>query len=276
MEPLSRLAQIRRATAAYEALSRKEPELPAADSPLPALLAYRETVRLVRDLQGTIESTAQQLSTDRERLKIEQTNSRDAQAISRGLNERIEVLQQEKPKERERSPPQLAKQTIQQQQKKQIDFSQRKAELEEALNEFIDDHLAPMIAAEDSGGPVVGDQVDVSDAVLEAGFTAHGKERKPKMSTGESSSRRQQRMDEFVRRQDNSENTGPRNRREATAEETRTLLNELLEAGQSSSYIQLNHDSAASRFLVKAKLAQFHPKDSHRLRLIDFTRDITE
>ena len=47
-------------------------------------------------------------------------------------------------------------------------------------------------------------------------------------------------------------------------------------AGESEGgvYINLNRESAAARFLVRAKVAAFHPKDARRLRLVDFGRDL--
>jgi hypothetical protein len=53
------------------------------------------------------------------------------------------------------------------------------------------------------------------------------------------------------------------------------LIDKLLQvASTSSSYLELERDSAASRFLVKAKIAQYHPRDSRRMRLIDVAREI--
>ena len=54
--------------------------------------------------------------------------------------------------------------------------------------------------------------------------------------------------------------------------EMHSLLDDLLEAG--TSYIDLPRDSAASRFLVRSKVAQFHPRDARRLRLVDFGRSL--
>lgn len=62
------------------------------------------------------------------------------------------------------------------------------------------------------------------------------------------------------------------------AEELRTLSEDLLNASVSSgrnrsgAYVNLARDSAASRFLVRAKVAEFSPRDASRIRLIDFGR----
>ncbi|PGH13028.1 hypothetical protein AJ80_06512 [Polytolypa hystricis UAMH7299] len=280
LDPIARLAQIRRAAAAYKALSNTEPELPAANSPLAGLLALRETARLAQELKETISVTAKDLASGRERLKTEEGNLRDAQMIETEFRERIQVLRAQRPEDRRKNPAQLAKQLIAEQQVRQREFQKKTDKLKAALEDFIDKHLASMLAAEDLGGPVVGDQVNVSDVTLEAGYTAHGKERKPKASTDSTRDSRQQRIDELVHRQsrDSDAQGGTRssNKREAAGEEVHNLLNALLEAVTTSSYIDLDRESAASRFLVKAKIAQFHPRDSRRLRLIDFGRELVD
>lgn len=45
---------------------------------------------------------------------------------------------------------------------------------------------------------------------------------------------------------------------------------------ETSSYVELKKDSAASRFLVRAKVAVFHPKDARRLKLVDFGRNVED
>ena len=183
-----------------------------------------------------------------------------------------------------------AKEQIRQYRRKGIEIDEKTAELQSALKEFIEEHLAPMLAAEDIGGPVVGDQVEVADSTLEAGYTARGKERKAsRVSSGQSAGnkKQQQRIDELIHRgksrrdgedEDGNEEDDARisNPREAAAQEMQSLLESLLSMATTSSYVELDQDSAASRFLVKAKIAQFHPRDSQKLRLIDVAREIAD
>ncbi|KAL2011997.1 hypothetical protein VTN00DRAFT_4715 [Thermoascus crustaceus] len=268
-----RLSQVRRAKKAYDSLLRTDPELPAPDSPLPVLLALRETSRLLDESKASVSTIAEKLSADRQRLKVEEGNLRDAQMITGGLEERIERLRNERSEKEEKAPSQLANELIREQQSKNEELDRAAAELKDALDRFIDEHLASMLAAEDLGGPTVGDVLEVSDTILDAGYTLHGKPKKPK-STQTGRDPTQQRIDVLVQRQagQGEDRNAPTNKREAAAAEMHTLLGRLLEAG--SSYIDLPCDSAASRFLVKAKIAQFHPRDARRLRLIDFGRTI--
>jgi hypothetical protein len=55
-------------------------------------------------------------------------------------------------------------------------------------------------------------------------------------------------------------------------------LNNLVEADGKGPgvYVDLPRESAAARFLVRSKCAQFHPKDARKLRLIDFGGEIDD
>ncbi|ODH49748.1 hypothetical protein GX48_04126 [Paracoccidioides brasiliensis] len=306
LSPHARLAQTRRATKAYNSLSQTDPVLPPPDSLLSPLLALRETFRQILDLKSSISTVAHHLRTDRERLKAEEAALRDATLISTGLDERIRDLQTMRAGDREKeakAPTQLAKEVMQQQRRRKAELEKKTTALREALTGFVDEHLASMLAAEDLGGLVVGDQIDVPDWTLEAGYTARGKERKAAGfaasgggTTGAGAGRqsRQQRIDEFVRRRsrgdgdgigdgngdgdDDDDDQGGResNKREAAGAEMHALLDSLLAVAETSSYIELEQETAASRFLVKAKIAQFHPRDARRLRLIDFARELVD
>ncbi|EZG04578.1 hypothetical protein H106_05484 [Trichophyton rubrum CBS 735.88] len=298
LQPHERLAQTRRAIQAYKSLlSDGEPQLPAPDSPLNGLLAIREARRLVQEFKHTIPSTAEQLVRDRERLKSEEADLQDGNAITTELQRRIQDIRQnghgEDDTGRKKSRHDLnraAKEQIRQYRRKGIEIDEKTAELQSALKEFIEEHLAPMLAAEDIGGPVVGDQVEVADSTLEAGYTARGKERKAsRVSSGQSAGnkKQQQRIDELIHRgksrrdgedEDGNEEDDARisNPREAAAQEMQSLLESLLSMATTSSYVELDQDSAASRFVVKAKIAQFHPRDSQKLRLIDVAREIAD
>ncbi|KAL1956532.1 hypothetical protein VTO42DRAFT_7095 [Malbranchea cinnamomea] len=279
LDPRERLAQIRRATEAYRSLAKRDPEIPAADSPLGGLLALREYTRLVNGLRESITAAARTLNEDRERLKVEETNLRDGDVIRAGLRARIERLrfEQENHNSRSRSKKidqeQMAKELMQKLRNKNSEIEGGTEELKTALKQFIDERLAAMLAAEDLGGPVVGDQLDIPDEVLEAGYTAQGKERKPKNSAGNMVDRRQRKIEGYLEGRGDT----PRNKREAAGAEMHRLIEDILQAASTSSpYIELNRDSAASRFLVKAKIAQYHPRDSRKLRLIDFASEISD
>ncbi|KXG48247.1 uncharacterized protein PGRI_021170 [Penicillium griseofulvum] len=264
----ARVSQARRAKKAYDSLLKSSDELPATDSVLPSLLAIEETAQLVQENKVSVKMTADQLSVDRERLRVEEANLRDSQSIASGLRERIQRIRNANTRKEEQSPSQVAREQLALQKHQNKELDRTSASLKVSLDKFIDEILAPMLAAEDLGGPTVGDDFKVSDATLKAGYTAHGKPKKQK-EPAESEDRSQQRIDKFMKRNADEPLT---KKREAAAKEMHSLLDAMLEAN--SSYIDLGRDSASSRFLVRAKVAQFHPRDARRLRLIDFGRSL--
>jgi len=156
--------------------------------------------------------------------------------------------------------------------------------LVKAFNAFIDDILAPMLAAEELGGPVVGEMTEVDDEDLGRGFSSQGKVKKSK--NGPDDDKRQRRIDQIWGsapqegsfRVDKEEWTEQKAAGVEMRDLTEQLLNNLVEAGGSGSdvYVQLERESAAARFLVRSKVAQFHPKDSRKLRLIDFGKELDD
>lgn len=171
---------------------------------------------------------------------------------------------------------------IREQQKRKANLEKETKRLVRAFNKFIDEHLAGMLAAEELGGPVVGDFHDVGDETLEAGFNRQGKAKRPKAAAQNHDAKRQRRIDDIWGHQPGDEvtGTGERSEREAAGTEMRALTEELLNAAAgdntSGAYVDLQRDSAATRFLVRAKVAQFHPRDARRLRLIDFARELDD
>ncbi|KAL3452403.1 hypothetical protein BJX65DRAFT_303238 [Aspergillus insuetus] len=273
-EPTFRIAQIRRAKKAYDSLLKSDTDLPKPESPLPSLVALEETLRIIQESKIAVSVTVEKVATARQRLKAEETNLRDAQSIRDGLRKRIEGIKKDKSANREKPPSEVAREILHQQQQRKHDLDKDTDRIREALHSFCDEHLASMIAAENLGGPAVGDIEDVSDATLAAGYTRLGKPKKPKAIEEDDQNTNQHRIDDMLRRQTGQERNQPPNRRDAAATEIHELLDALLDAG--SSYTDLSEESAASRFLVRAKVAQFHPRDARRLRLIDFGRSLHE
>ncbi|KAL4803757.1 hypothetical protein BDV18DRAFT_162766 [Aspergillus unguis] len=273
-DPASRIAQVRRAKKAYDSLLKSETQLPKPDSPLPSLIALEETSRIISESKVSVSATAEKLASARQRLKAEETNLRDAEAIRDGLRRRIDNIQKDKSASREKLPSEVARGLLREQRRKKDELDRDTERIRAALHKFCDDTLASMIAAEDLGGPAIGDVAGVSDATLAAGYTRHGKPKKPKIADEEEEDNNQHRIDDMLRRQTGQQNNQPSNKRQAAATEMHELLDALLDAG--SSYSDIPHESAASRFLVRAKVAQFHPRDARRLRLIDFGRGLND
>ncbi|KAL3460448.1 hypothetical protein BJX64DRAFT_263108 [Aspergillus heterothallicus] len=269
-DPSSRIAQIRRAKRAYDSLLKSETDLPKPESPLPSLIALEETSRIIQDSKISVSVTADKLATARQRLKLEENNLRDAQSIRDGLRNRLENIKENRSTGREKLPSEVAREILEEQQRRKNDLDKDTDRIRQSLYSFCDETVASMIAAENLGGPAAGDDADVSDATLAAGYTRHGKPRKPRSTETDDQGSNQRRIDVMLSWQTGQERNQLGNRREAAAAEMHKLLDALLDGG--SSYTDLAQESAASRFLVRAKVAQFHPRDARRLRVVDFGR----
>jgi uncharacterized coiled-coil protein SlyX len=270
--------QTRVIQAALKEVTESDPFLPSPGSLLPALLALRKTHQTIQESntylasqRSTHEQLSRQLEADEARLK-------DQNLLSDALTARIQSLRNEVDASTNVTPEEGAKERLQELRAKKKNFDRDTTKLMKVLLRFIANHLAPMLAAEELGGPVVGDLLDVDREALAAGFNAQGKLKKPK-ETADKDDKRQRRIDE-IWGQAAEEGTGRQSEVTAAAAEMRQLTEDLLntlseaQGDNSASYVQLSRESAAARFLVRSKIAQFHPRDSMRLRLVDFGRDL--
>ena len=149
-----------------------------------------------------------------------------------------------------------------------------------ALNDFVTGQLAGLVAAEELGGPIVGAQTTVDDAELDSGFNVRGKSNKKGRSQAATSSttRGDQRSLEASWGRDDSSNqvTGSKSR-QSIAGELRNLIEALLNSNAAASagtgaspYVEIERESAAVRFLIRAHVALYHPRNPSRIRLVDF------
>ncbi|KAI9877429.1 MAG: hypothetical protein M1830_003914 [Pleopsidium flavum] len=282
LDPAVRLHQVQVVKTAYESLTTVEPTLPPGGSSLPALLAVRNTQSLIAETKTSITAVQQKLAKARTQLEQEEADLRDARLITSALEKRIVKLRTLKEDRTQRTPSQATKELLQKQEQRRKTYENGTRRLIRAFNDFTDEHLSAMLAAEELGGPVVGDMVDVDESILGAGFNQQGKAKKFRTGTSIDEKKRQRRIDEIWGRKDggDADLDNARSEKEAAGAEMRTLTEDLLNAvadeRTASAYIELRRDSAAARFLVRAKVAQFHPRDARRLRLIDFARELAE
>lgn len=277
------LQQLRALKVAYETVTPEDSYLPSKESPIPALLALRVTDRCISETKDCIASTTVNLNKLQKRLEAEQSALRDAQLVQNGLEDRITSLEEEIEARTQRTPDQIGKEMLREMRAEKKHYEEETVNLVQDFNDFVDEYLSSMLAAEELGGPIVGGILDVDDEMLGAGFSAQGKARKPKAVVNEG--KRQRRIDEIWGPRpadDEEEAEEPWNEQQAAAAEMRALteqlLNSLVGAGGNGpgAYVELPRESAAARFLVRAKVGQFHPKDSRKLRLIDFGGEIAD
>ncbi|KAF9768743.1 hypothetical protein IL306_013912 [Fusarium sp. DS 682] len=276
--PVAVTEQARFIQAALKEVTESDPFLPSPGSLLPTLLALRKTHQTIQESNSYLasqrtshEQLSRQLEADEARLK-------DQSLLGNALAARIQSLRDEMNAGTHVTPEEGAKEQLQELRTRKKAYDRETSKLMKVLLRFIDNHLAPMLAAEELGGPVVGDLVDIDGDHLAAGFNAQGKLKKPKDNV-DKDDKRQRRIDE-IWGQPKDGVAGRQDEITAAAAEmkqlTEELLNTLAEAhgDNSASYVQLTRESAAARFLVRSKVAQFHPKDATRLRLVDFGRDL--
>jgi hypothetical protein len=242
----------------------------------------RKTHRTTADLRAYETSQTASLSQARRLLDTERANLDDQKALQAALEKRIATLRSGLEADQQKTPNQVAKERLDELRRQKKEYDAETSKLLRSLNKFMDNHLGAMLAAEDLGGPVVGDMMDIDTDELGAGFNAQGKLKKSKRSADQDV--RQRRIDEIWgdREQEHTGNGGSRDEASAAVAEMRELTEHLLNslsesAGDSSAaYVSITRETAAVRFLVRSKVAQFHPKDATRLRLIDFGREIDE
>ena len=274
-----RLHQLRIIKSGYERLAAKDPFLPTSDTALPSLLALRYVGKVVSEDKAHLSVKQKELAEAREQLAKQESRVRENKRFSEALGSRIEELRIKHSEKSQRTPEEEAQSLLEEERKRRLDYIRDRKALTRTLVNFINDPLAAMLAAEDLGGPVVGDQLDISDEMLQAGFSQLGKPKKFKPSTSaEDDGKRQRRIKQICGSGDDDEEQDlPGTEREAAAQQMRGLVEELLNAAAENdveeSYVDIKKDSAAVRFLVRANVAEFHPEDARKLRLIDFVSE---
>lgn len=276
-DPRDKLKQLRRVKAAYARLKPIVPYLPLKESVLPALLAARSSQQTIHDTKDAIKSTQSQVEKRQSALRLEEANLHDANLLTTAMENRIKRLQSQHEERSQKTPAQLAKNLIEIKREKIVDYTDEFNRLSEGFHEFVTDYLSPMLAAEELGGPVVGDMPEVEESALAAGFTKKGKAKSTKKTP--SDSLRQKRIDQIwgSKALNDGEQLGEA---DAADNEMRKLIEGLFATlngpGGHGVYYELDRDSASSRFLVRAKIAQFHPRDARKMRLIDFGGELDD
>lgn len=213
----------------------------------------------------------------RKRLRQEEADLRDAGSITQALEARIEKLRLDSEEQLGKSIEESAESMMHEQQQRNRHYMTLLRSLMKDFNTFVDEHLAAMLAAEDLGGPVVGDLVEIDEDMLKAGFTPQGKAKRTDADSPRFNAKRVMRNKEIwgFKHEDEVEEIDVNSEKKAAQADFRSLIEELLNkaAENPGSYVNILRESAAVRFLIRAKVAQFHPDDARKLRLMDFGRE---
>lgn len=258
--------------AAYQRLLEADTSLEPVDSPLPSIIALQQTHTLIGQMKTNSWNFKSDISANRKSLGLEETSLHEARSITAAMGQRLERLRAQASLEKGKLPSRRTHERIEQQHRLKLKIAADNAVLKSELTSFINDRLAAMIAAEDLGGPTAGDTSNIEEDMLELGFTNQGKTKKVKASRSAANTLGWNRPSGHP---GPGNNTPAERRREAAASEMQSLVEKLLGAyDNGNTYVELSKDSAASRFMVRAKVAQFHSRDARSLRLLDFAREI--
>ncbi|POS86318.1 hypothetical protein EPUL_000762 [Erysiphe pulchra] len=275
-DPATYYRQIRCLTEAFESLYEVQSYLPKFDSLLPNLLAKRVATQTISETQLAITQCEQFLQSKIKSIETEKADLKDTKLIRDELVTRITSLQEEVELHLHKSSYTLAQEKIQRLEDEKRYYENETSNLMEALTSFIDEKLAPMLAIEELGGPVVGQMLTVDDSIFESGFTNHGKVKKTKSPV----EKRQCRINQIWGYSPEEEESW--DEKSAAASEIKELIEQLLntmahaDGYHPNTYVNLRRESAAARLLVRSKVAQYHPKDASRLRLIEFGTEISD
>ena len=213
----------------------------------------------------------------RKRLRQEEADLKDAGSITQALEARIEKFRLDSEEQLGKSTEESAESMMHEQQQRKRHYMILLRSLMKGFNAFVDEHLAAMLAAEDLGGPVVGDLVEIDEDMLKAGFTPQGKAKRKDADSPRFNAKRVMRNKEIwgSKDEDEVEEVDVSSEKKAAQADFRSLIEDLLNkaAENPGSYINILRESAAVRFLIRAKVAQFHPDDARKLRLMDFGRE---
>lgn len=269
---------------AYRAVGESAPLLPSHWSVLPSLLALRKTHLTTAETKAYAQSQGPSLDQLKWQLEQEQANLKDQRTLQAALERRIDALHHGLENTKSKTVEESARERLDELRQQKRDYDRETTKLLKSYNNFINEHLGTMLAAEELGGPVVGDLMEIDTDELGSGFNAQGRLKKARATPGEDA--RQRRIDEIWGAADGQQaKSGKKRERDegdaAGAELkdlTEQLLNSLVESGgdNAASYVKVSRETAASRFLVRSKVAQFHPKDATMLRLVDFGREIDD
>lgn len=283
-QPAKEKASVEAVASAYLAVAESSPLLPSHGSVLPALLALRKTHRTVAESRDYAKLQGVALDKSRRQLEHEKANLEDQKALEAALKRRIKALEHGLESTNRKTTREIAQDRLDELRQQKKDYDKETSKLLKSFNKFINENLGAMLAAEELGGPVVGDLMDIDTEDLGPGFNTQGRLKKAKANPDQDV--RQRRLDDIWGAGDGQQtNKGKRRERDESSAAgaelkalTEELLNSLMESAgdNSASYVKITRETAASRFLVRSKVAQFHPKDATRLRLVDFGREIDD
>ncbi|KAI6249819.1 hypothetical protein HI914_01601 [Erysiphe necator] len=275
-DPTTYYRQLRCLTETFKSLDATRLCLSTSDFLLPDLLAKGVTAQIISETKLAISQLELLVQNVKNCIEREKVNLQDTKLIQAELVSRIASLRDEAELYQHKSPETLAQEKIRELEKQKRNYESETSHLIEALYSFVDENLASMLVVEELGGPVVGQMMTVDEKIFESGFTNHGKVKKTKFSED----KRQGRINHIWG--SSSQEKENWDEKSAAASEIKELIEKLLnnvinlDEHHPNNYIKLRRESAVARLMIRSKVAQYHPKDASKLRLIEFGTEISD
>ncbi|CAD6504121.1 BgTH12-05858 [Blumeria graminis f. sp. triticale] len=271
-DPSTYIKQLTSLALAYRSIISSEPFTPSHDSLLPHILALHHTSKSITETVLAISQVEASTVETNRRLQKESLDFEDAQQTKDLILARIATLSENFEIREHKTRKTLKDEMMQTIEAKKEYYDNKTSKLFKALNGFIDKYLASMLVVEELGGPTVSQVTNIDDEALADSFNKTSRVKKIKLSQAEG----QQRIDKIW----GNVSTEPslQDKKSAVAADMRELLERLLnnaaDINSPDPYVILHRESAAARFLVRCKIAQFHPKDATKVRLVNFMGEI--
>ena len=275
-----RISQLQILTAGYQKLAETSPDLSSTDSKLPSLISGREVDQLVSGTRESIQTTLKSLREARRDLQNGLNNVTDSETLNKIFEQRVGQLGVAASQTNRDDSHTIAVRLMDSEKLQTRTYQQDRETLNTALNEFITDRLSPLLAAEELGGPVTGSVLNVTDDMLAAGFTDRGKVNKGRKTDED---HRQRRIDEMFGnlavRSGNNDDDDLAVEATVAAQAMKDLLEKLVQLSidrGSGRFHELDKEDAASRYLVRSKVAVLDPRDGRKIRLVDFGKPLED
>ena len=285
---------------------------PSPPSPIPPLLLHRFLTTSITTLSTlTIPETRAQLAKLNAETRSEEASLKETEILAGALQRRIDAIEEALvpstsggSQDGSDQESQTATKILRDLESKRVTYTQAQRRFLRELSKFVKMYIAPMVAVEGLGGPVVGEEIPLDatgravDVVrnLQSGRsgrvaraqkkevgmekgqqTIHSMFQGKKRGLDEAEYEVPREEEEQVGEEDESDD-GSKAPVHNAAKEIKALLEELMNATMSpNQYILLPEgDSATARFLVRANVALFHPRDARKIRLVDFGKSIED
>ena len=274
-----RISQLQILTTGYRKLAETSPDLPSVDSRLPSLISGRVVEQIISGTREGIQATLKSLREARRDLQNELNSLTDSETLNKIFKRRVGELEIAASQTNRDDSHTMAVRLMDSEKLQTRTYQQDREVLNTALDEFITDRLSPLLAAEELGGPVTGSVLNVTDDMLAAGFTDRGKVNKGRKADDD---HRQRRIDEMfgnlaVRAGDDQNDLAVE--AAIAAQAMKDLLEKLIQLSidrGSGRFLELDKEDAASRYLVRSKVAVLDPRDGRKIRLVDFGKPLED